>query len=113
MGVEQSQEEQTDGYDQERQKIVDILASQGYTMRQAFDHPTFGRLILSDSNRRDQSRKHVYIREYEVANEEQGMLLYQYLLRQEQQENTAFLRVYSHFLKPVKVPSIYFRPQVM
>lgn len=103
MGVEQSHEEFGDDHGSERQQIVEILASQGYTMRQAFDHPTFGRLILADCSRKGRPNKHVYIREYEVADEEQGMLLYQYLLRQEQQENTAFLRVYTHFLKPIKV----------
>lgn len=110
MGVDQSR---VDTEDQERQQIVDIIRKQGYEVGQSFDHPTFGRLILADVVRRGKHAKHAYVREYEVNSEEKGMLLYQYLLRQEQQENNAFLRVYTHFIKPVRVDTINCRLAVV
>lgn len=103
MGVPQSSEEETDLQQAEQNQVAEILRKQGVRVLHPFDHPTFGRLVLAHLERNGLPAKHVYIREFEIQNEEQGVLLYQYLLRQEQLENTAFLRVYSHLLKPVMV----------
>lgn len=103
MGVAQSNEDENEQLQAEQQQVAEILRKQGISVLHPFDHPTFGRLMLAMLERSGHPSRHVYIREFEIGNEEKGVLLYQYLLRQEQLENSAFLRVYSHLLKPVPV----------
>lgn len=103
MGVTQSSEYEAEQMQAEQQQVAEILRRQGVRILHPFDHPTFGRLVLGMLEQQGRPSRHVYIREFDIASEEQGMLLYQYLLRQEQLENSAFLRIYSHLMKPVMV----------
>lgn len=103
MGVPQSAEDQQDLQLADQQQVFEILRQQGIRLLHPFDHPTFGRLVLGMLERKGVAAKHVYVREFTVQQEERGLILYQYLLRQEQLENSSFLRVYSHLLKPLNV----------
>ena len=85
------------------QKLLDMMKREGYELKYRFDHPLFGPLILGTLKQTNKEKRNVYVRELRAGSEQTGVQIYQYLIRQEQQESPVFPRVFCHLIKPVEV----------
>ena len=93
----------SDPNSQPDEKLLSLLKKQGYELKYRFDHPLFGALILGLYKLAGREPKNVYVRELKVKSEESGLQIYQYLLRQEEQESPSFPRIFCHLIKPIEV----------
>lgn len=82
------------------------LQKTGLELGNYFHHPVFGTLLQGELVRPSRQaptndrRIPVHIKEFSVTGEQNATLTYQYLVRQEQTENTAFPRIYVHLIQP-------------